>query len=149
MPSRVELAERRTAYAQRASRTARPAAKPARVAARPSRAAVRAGRIARVVKYARAQIGKPYRFGASGPRGFDCSGLTMAAWRRAGVRLPHSSRGQARRGYRTRRPAPGALVVWNGHVGVFIGDGRVVHAPGRGRRIAIARIWGRPVFNNL
>ena len=52
------------------------------------------GRAAAAVRYAMAQIGKPYVYGAAGPNSFDCSGLTMAAWGSAGVGLPHSSSAQ-------------------------------------------------------
>lgn len=90
-----------------------------------------------VVAYARAQVGKPYRFGATGPSSFDCSGLTLAAYARAGIHLPHSSTGQAARGRPVSRgnAQPGDLVVGPGHVGVYVGDGRMVDAPGTGRDV--------------
>lgn len=83
-----------------------------------------------VVAYARAQVGKPYRRGAQGPDAFDCSGFTMQAYRRAGIRLPHSSRGQAARARGIPRSAarPGDLVVGASHVGVYMGGGMMIDA---------------------
>ncbi len=87
-------------------------------------------RMARVVAWAWAQRGKPYRRGAAGPHAFDCSGFTMRAYRLAGYRLPHSSRGQAARARPVRRwlGRPGDLVVGPGHVGVYMGRGMMVDA---------------------
>jgi len=104
-----------------------------------------------VIRFALAQVGKPYIWGADGPAGYDCSGLTSAAWRRAGVHLPPQSGAQARRGMRVSRSAarPGDLVVWSGHVAVYAGDGLVIHAPGRGRRIQVSPIWGSPTFRRV
>lgn len=94
------------------------------------------------VATARAQIGKPYRWGADGPSAFDCSGLTQYAWAAAGVRLPHSSRAQF--GSLRRVPidklAPGDLVYRPGHIGMYIGDGQMVHAPQSGRNVEIAPV---------
>jgi cell wall-associated NlpC family hydrolase len=87
-------------------------------------------RMARVVAWAWAQVGKPYRRGAAGPHAFDCSGFTMRAYRLAGYRLPHSSGGQAARARPVRRALarPGDLVVGPGHVGVYMGRGMMVDA---------------------
>lgn len=83
-----------------------------------------------VVAYARAHVGAAYVHGATGPRAYDCSGLTMQAYRRAGVRLPHSSAGQAGRAYRVARgqARPGDLVVGSGHVGIYMGGGMMIDA---------------------
>ncbi len=83
-----------------------------------------------VVAYARAQVGKPYRRGGQGPDAFDCSGFTMQAYRRAGIRLPHSSRAQAARARGIPRSAarPGDLVVGASHVGVYMGGGMMIDA---------------------
>lgn len=105
------------------------------------RAIVNNQRRANVVKFARAQRGKLYRYGASGPRNYDCSGLTKASFSRGRVSLPHQSGAQRRRGVRTRSPLPGDLVTYNGHVGVYVGAGRMVDAPGRGRRILERRVY--------
>ena len=89
--------------------------------------------MAAVVAFALSQVGKDYVRGGEGPNGFDCSGFTRRAYARAGLRLPHSSGGQAARA-RTISPAlarPGDLVVGPGHVGVYIGGGMMVDAGNR------------------
>ncbi|GGQ40861.1 C40 family peptidase [Couchioplanes azureus] len=91
----------------------------------------------RVVAYARAQRGDRYAYGASGPHRWDCSGLTARTYRVVGIRLPHSSRAQARRGKRVtpRAARVGDLVAMRGHVGILVGRWRMVDAPGAGRRV--------------
>lgn len=88
------------------------------------------GRFAAAVAYAYAQIGKPYVSNAAGPRAFDCSGLTMRAYARAGLRLPHSSGAQAARARSIplSQARPGDLVVGPGHVGIYIGHGMMIDA---------------------
>ncbi|MFI1534285.1 C40 family peptidase [Streptomyces anandii] len=97
-----------------------------------------APKAAKALAFARAQIGKPYVWGAAGPGSYDCSGLTQAAWKAAGVTLPRTIPGQAGAG-RTVPPAeavPGDLVLFRneehdgiGHIGVYAGDGMMIHAP--------------------
>ena len=108
------------------------------------------GRIA--VHWALTQIGKPYRWGAAGPSAYDCSGLTMRAYQSAGVRLPHSSRAQYQSGRRLQRLGqlrPGDLLFFGRrsgsihHVGLYIGNGRMVHAPYSGTRVRISSIARR------
>ncbi|GAA3475557.1 C40 family peptidase [Streptomyces yanii] len=97
---------------------------------------------AAAVAFARAQLGKPYVWGGTGPRGFDCSGLVMRAWQKAGVQLPRTTWGQIHAGTATSRPrlVPGDLVLsyGAGHVGLYIGDGKVIHAPRPGRTVTVA-----------
>ena len=83
-----------------------------------------------VIAYARAQVGKRYVRGGEGPYGFDCSGFTKRAYARAGMALPHSSGGQARRARSVPRSAarPGDLVVGPGHVGIYMGRGMMIDA---------------------
>ncbi|MBV9822976.1 MAG: C40 family peptidase [Actinobacteria bacterium] len=86
---------------------------------------------------ARAQLGKPYQYGASGPNSFDCSGLTAWAWRAAGVSLPHSAASQQGMGTPVSREnlQPGDLVFFGSpayHVGIYVGDGMMIHAPTSG-----------------
>jgi hypothetical protein len=95
-------------------------------------------RTARAVAFALAQRGKPYRWGAEGPRAFDCSGLTWAAWRAAGVAIPRTAAGQLAGLPRARgRFQPGDLLIYrsNGpsrrHVAMVVSRGRMVEAPGR------------------
>lgn len=100
------------------------------------------GRAQAAVKYAMAQVGKAYSYGAAGPSAFDCSGLTMRAWGAAGVGLPHSSSAQYGTGAKVPRSQlkPGDLVFYYSpisHVGMYIGNGMIVHAanPSRGVRV--------------
>ncbi|MFI6492553.1 NlpC/P60 family protein [Streptomyces sp. NPDC050564] len=92
---------------------------------------------AKVLAFARGQIGRPCVWGASGPGSYDCSGLTQAAWRTAGVALPRTARDQATVG--TAIPLadirPGDLIFFYGdisHVGLYIGDSMMIHAPSPG-----------------
>jgi hypothetical protein len=83
-----------------------------------------------VLAFARTQVGKSYVSGGSGGNGFDCSGLTRAAYARAGLRLPHSSGAQAARARSISRAQarPGDLVVGPGHVGLYMGGGMMIDA---------------------
>jgi peptidoglycan DL-endopeptidase CwlO len=92
------------------------------------------GRAAAAVATARQQLGKPYVWAAAGPGAFDCSGLTMYSWAAAGVALPHSSRMQIGVGRQVSRSQlrPGDLVFFFSpihHVGIYVGNGMMIHAP--------------------
>jgi cell wall-associated NlpC family hydrolase len=96
-------------------------------------------RAARAVAFALRQRGKPYRWGAQGPDAFDCSGLTWAAWRAAGVTIPRTAAGQLAGLPRVRgQLRPGDLLIYPSrgpsrrHVVMVVGRGRMVEAPGRG-----------------
>ena len=100
------------------------------------------------IAFARKQLGKPYRWGAAGPRAYDCSGLVMKAWQKAGVRLPRVTYSQYRAvrrkvGYNSLRP--GDLVFFRGraHVGMYISKNRYIHAPNSRSRIRIDRLSAR------
>ncbi|MFI2764310.1 NlpC/P60 family protein [Streptomyces echinatus] len=94
------------------------------------------------ITYARHQLGKPYVWGGTGPGSFDCSGLVMRAWQAAGVTLPRTTWGQIHAGTATTRSrlVPGDLVLsyGGGHVGLYIGNGRVIHAPRPGTVVTVA-----------
>ncbi len=101
------------------------------------------GRASAAVRFAMAQVGEAYVYGAAGPSAWDCSGLTMVSWAQAGVGLPHSSSAQFGSGPRVSTGAlrPGDLVFYYSpisHVGMYIGNGLIVHAahPGAGVRVA-------------
>jgi cell wall-associated NlpC family hydrolase len=99
---------------------------------------------ARAVETALTELGKPYRYGALGPGTFDCSGLTKFAYHAAGIELPHSAAAQYGSGHRINRNQlqPGDLIFWRGlgHVGMYVGAGRMVHAPETGDVVRIASI---------
>ncbi len=111
------------------------------------------GRVARVLQYALAQVGDRYVAAASGPSAFDCSGLTMAAWRQAGVNLPHYSRSQysVTRRIPLSQAQPGDLVFYFGsgahHVGLYIGNGKMVHAANPSSGVLVTNILG-PWYNS-
>jgi len=101
------------------------------------------GRAGIALKYALKQIGDKYVFGAAGMTTWDCSGLTMRAFQAAGVSLPHSSAAQFRMGKAVGKGQlkPGDLVFFGkpiSHVGIYLGGGRMVHAPRSGSRVKVA-----------
>ncbi|MDI2127982.1 C40 family peptidase [Yinghuangia seranimata] len=120
-------------------------------------APVRAGAAA-AIAYAKAQLGKPYVWGGEGPDGFDCSGLVMQAWRRAGVELTHFAATQ----YAESRPLryadlrPGDLLFWTEtpraqdihHVAMYLGDGLMIQAPNPGAVVKVSGMFsmGTPDF---
>ena len=101
----------------------------------------------RAAQVAQKVVGVPYRWGGESPSsGFDCSGLVRWAYSRVGVELPHSSYalyGEGRRVAESRLE-PGDLLFFEGlgHVGLYIGRGRMVHAPQTGRDVEIVRLDG-------
>jgi cell wall-associated NlpC family hydrolase len=102
-------------------------------------------RVAKVIDYACSKIGDPYQWGASGPQRFDCSGLTMMAWKQVGVSLPHSAAMQATYGttVKVEDLRPGDLVFFFspiGHNGIYLGHGLMIHAPRTGESVRIAPI---------
>ncbi|WP_327177546.1 C40 family peptidase [Streptomyces sp. NBC_01335] len=106
-------------------------------------------RAAEAVAFAYGAIGKPYVWGATGPSAYDCSGLTQAAWRAAGVSLPRTTYTQINAGQRVSRSqlAPGDLVFFYSgisHVGLYVGDGKMIHAPRPGAPIRVAPIDEMP-----
>jgi cell wall-associated NlpC family hydrolase len=114
---------------------------------------LQAGPVARAaVRWALAQLGDPYRWGATGPETFDCSGLTSSAYRAAGVTIPRVSRAQWGAGphVAVANLLPGDLVFYADnpgdpatihHVGMYIGNGLMVHAPHTGDVVRVASIW--------
>jgi len=102
------------------------------------------------VKTACAQIGKPYVFGANGPGSFDCSGLTQYAWGKAGVSLTHFTGAQWTEGTAVSRSnaRPGDLVFFYSdrhHVGMYVGNGLMVHASRTGVPVKMAKIDTMPI----
>jgi cell wall-associated NlpC family hydrolase len=116
---------------------------------RPGRAPATGAGGARAVTFALRQRGKPYRWGAQGPHAFDCSGLTWAAWRAAGVAIPRTAAGQLAGLPRVHgRLQPGDLLIYPSrgpsrrHVAMVVGRGRMVEALGRGLPVRSTSIRG-------
>ena len=100
------------------------------------------------IETALAQLGDPYQHAATGPDAFDCSGLTAYAYAAAGISLPHSSRAQSQLGTQVSRAElqPGDLVFFYSpisHVGLYIGDGMMVHARTYGSPVAVTSVAQR------
>ncbi|GAA4580723.1 C40 family peptidase [Planotetraspora phitsanulokensis] len=100
------------------------------------------------LQFAYKQVGKPYRYGGTGPGSWDCSGLTQAAWAAAGVSLPRTTYEQwswgASRRVSLSKLEPGDLLFHPGigHVGIYAGDGKVVHAPQTGDVVKVVSLSG-------
>jgi cell wall-associated NlpC family hydrolase len=99
--------------------------------------------------WARKQLGKPYRFGATGPSSFDCSGLTLGAWKAAGVSINRTSQAQFRNGRAVSKSdlQPGDLVFYYGgisHVALYVGNGTIIHAPHTGSSVKYAKLDSMP-----
>ncbi len=137
----------------RASRTQRE--EPAAASSAP--VAVSGGSLQAVVDRALAQRGKPYVWAASGPGSFDCSGLVQYAFQAAGMSLPHSSRMQSQMGTPVSRAEAraGDLVAFYSpvsHIGIYLGNGQMVHAPTSGDVVKIAGVdamGATPKFNRI
>ncbi|GHG31122.1 NlpC/P60 family protein [Streptomyces zaomyceticus] len=97
----------------------------------------------KAIEFATGQIGKPYEWGAEGPSSFDCSGLTQSAWGTAGRPIPRTSQEQWRLLPRVdiKDMRPGDLIVYfkdASHIGMYVGNGTMVHAPRPGRNVTLA-----------
>ncbi|MEV0782896.1 NlpC/P60 family protein [Streptomyces sp. NPDC050423] len=108
----------------------------------------------KVLAFARAQIGKPYVWGATGPSSYDCSGLTQAAWKAAGVSIPRTTWDQVNVGTRiaTADLRPGDLVFFYddiSHVGIYKGDGMMIHAPKPGANVREESIYYMPIYGSV
>ncbi|MGZ2358700.1 NlpC/P60 family protein [Streptomyces sp. 372A] len=108
----------------------------------------------KVLAFARAQIGKPYVWGATGPASYDCSGLTQAAWKAAGVDIPRTTWDQVNVGTRvaTADLQPGDLVFFYddiSHVGIYKGDGMMIHAPKPGANVREESIYYMPIYRSV
>ncbi|WEV27298.1 NlpC/P60 family protein [Streptomyces sp. 71268] len=106
------------------------------------------------IDFARAQLGKPYVWGATGPNAYDCSGLTQGAWKAAGVTLPRTTWDQVKVGQRiaTTDLAPGDLVFFFddiSHVGLYVGEGKMIHAPRPGANVRVESIYTMPLYGNV
>lgn len=104
----------------------------------------------RIVNAARSQMGTPYVWGGSQPGGFDCSGLTSWAYQQAGKTIPRTSQQQAANGMPVASPSLGDIVSFYAgatHVGIFSGNGNVIHAPQEGDVVKETPMNYMPVHN--
>jgi cell wall-associated NlpC family hydrolase len=139
---RLNAAEQQASRADRAPASSGGAVAPP---AAPAPIVAGSGAAATAVNAAMAQLGKPYVWAAAGPSSFDCSGLVQYAYAAAGVSLPHSSSGQASMGQAVSRDQlqPGDIIAFYSpvsHVGIYIGNGQMVHAPTSGDVVKVASI---------
>ncbi|KOU68947.1 glycoside hydrolase [Streptomyces sp. MMG1533] len=105
----------------------------------------------KAVEYATAQIGKPYEWGAEGPKTYDCSGLTSQAWASAGSPIPRTSQQQWQQLTRVavEDMRPGDLIIYfddASHVAMYVGDGAIIHAPRPGRTVTLAGAGSMPIL---
>ena len=99
----------------------------------------------RAADYAQNMIGKPYRYGGNSPAGFDCSGLVQYSYSRAGLPIPRTTRSQHKSSVAVGSQSlrAGDLIFFDqegrksSHVGIYIGDGRFVHAPSSGKQVRV------------
>jgi cell wall-associated NlpC family hydrolase len=105
-------------------------------------------RATRVVAEAKRHIGARYSYGAAGPSRFDCSGFTEYVYHKVGVSLPHKAASQHYAGHAVSRAQarPGDLVVFSqggtwSHVGIYLGNGYIIHAPHPGSSVQIQKLW--------
>ncbi len=150
----LEAEERERLAAQQAADAARSQATVSRSsspeeAEEPTASVPASGRAGAAVSYAMAQVGDAYVYGAAGPDAFDCSGLTMMAWGAAGVGLPHSSSAQMSSGPSVASSdlQPGDLVFYYSpvsHVGMYIGNGQIVHASNPSSPVSVAPVFSMP-----
>jgi cell wall-associated NlpC family hydrolase len=104
---------------------------------------------ARALAFAKKQLGDSYRYGATGPNSWDCSGLTGGAWKAAGVKLPRTSQAQYRVGKKISKSAlkPGDLVFFYSgisHVGIYAGGGKIIHASRPGKPVQYIKMSYMP-----
>ncbi len=107
----------------------------------------------KAVQIAASKKGSPYKYGAAGPRRFDCSGLTLYSFKRAGKKLPRTAAAQYNktRHVRANNRKYGDLVFFHSgrnvyHVGIYAGKGRIWHSPKPGSKVRLEKIWTRSVW---
>ncbi|WP_226913388.1 C40 family peptidase [Gephyromycinifex aptenodytis] len=124
-------------------------------AAPSSDAAISASKGRQAVSIASTKRGTPYRWGATGPRSFDCSGFTSWTFKRLGKSIPRTAHQQYRASMKiSRRSArPGDLVFYGGkrkyHVGIYAGNGRMWHAPRTGDVVKLAKVRGNASYGRV
>ena len=107
------------------------------------------GRASKILAFAKAQLGKPYRYAAAGPGAYDCSGLTLKAYAAAGISLPRTAQQQSGVGQSVSKSnlQPGDLVFFYSpvsHVGIYVGNGTIIHAPRPGKSVEYTKLSYMP-----
>lgn len=142
----AEQAAREQADAQASTRETATSRSAARAQAAPVTTTPPSGRAGTAVAFALAQVGEAYRMGGTGPGVWDCSGLTMMAYREAGISIPRTAGAQFNAGRAVSKDdlQPGDLVFYYagiGHVGMYIGNGQIVHAATTRKGVIIAPVF--------
>ncbi|WP_433215805.1 C40 family peptidase [Microtetraspora malaysiensis] len=117
----------------------------AQTSSRQSKAARQQQLARKAVEVAKKQLGDPYRWGASGPGAFDCSGLVQFAWQKAGVEIPRTTWSQlsgVKKKVSWSKLKPGDLIFTSGggHVGMYVGKGKMIHSPHTGAVVRIDKL---------
>ena len=104
---------------------------------------------AKALAFAKRQLGDRYRYGGTGPNAWDCSGLTRGAWKHAGKKIPRTSQGQSRHGKKVAKSKlrKGDLVFFysgRSHVGIYAGNGKVIHASRPGKPVSYIKMKYMP-----
>ncbi|NJP48081.1 C40 family peptidase [Actinacidiphila epipremni] len=153
LEAQQEAEAKKKAAALAAQEKAKAKAAQAQQASSPSKTTtpVNASVADKAIAFARDQLGDPYVWGATGPDSWDCSGLTQAAYRAAGVTLPRTTGEQVDVGSRVSESnlQPGDLIFFysdHSHVGIYIGGGEMIHAPHTGTVVKIAPITEMPFY---
>lgn len=105
-----------------------------------------------LVAYGMSEVGKPYVYGAEGPNSFDCSGLMQFIFGKIGIQLPRTAREQQKFATPVADPRPGDLVFYNApatHVGLYLGAGKMLHAPNSRSRVKVADVYGHPTYGRV
>lgn len=102
-------------------------------------------KINKAINFALAQRGDRYKWGASGPRKWDCSGLIMKSYQKAGKKLPHQTGGIQKKGKKVSKKnlKRGDIIFpQRGHVGIYLGNGKMVHASSGKGKVVVAKVYG-------
>lgn len=107
-----------------------------------------------LIAAARRELGKPYVYGTEGPNTFDCSGLVTFIFAQIGLKLPHNAAQQQAdpQVHQVATPLPGDLVFYGApatHVGLYIGDGKMIHAPNSRSTVKVADVYGTPTYGRV
>ena len=106
---------------------------------------------ANIVEYAKSKLGCKYVWGATGPNTFDCSGLTSWCHKQVGISIPRTSGEQRKSGTSISKEdaLPGDIVCFDGHVGIYVGDGQMIHAPNKNKPVQYDNCFSGHYGNKL